>query len=281
MLVLMADRLATPEASVGDLFMGALFPGLMLGAMYVAYVLGISAVNPRVAPLPEDLPKIDWEVIWGVAKAVVPTAMLILAVLGSIFMGVATPTEASGVGVAGAMGLAAANRRLNFAVIKRSLYSTTKTASFIFAIFVGATAFSVVLRGVGGDQVIEEALTGLPFGPDGILITILVVVFLLGFFLDWVEITLIILPLVAPVVQTLGFDLVWFTILFAVCLQTSFLTPPVGFALFYIKGVCPPEVKVTDIYKGVVPFIILQLVGLILVYMLPGIVTWLPAVAYG
>jgi len=280
MLVLMADRLATPEASVGDLFMGALFPGLMLGAMYVAYVLGIAAVNPQTAPLPEDLPKVDAEVIWGVAKAVVPTSLLILAVLGSIFMGVATPTEASGVGVAGAMALAAANRRLSFEVIKRSIFSTTKTASFIFAIFVGATAFSVVLRGVGGDQVIEETLTGLPFGPEGILITILFVVFLLGFFLDWVEITLIILPLVAPVVQSLGFDLVWFTILFAVCLQTSFLTPPVGFALFYIKGVCPPEVKVTDIYRGVVPFIMLQLLGLILVYLLPGIVTWLPAIAY-
>jgi len=280
MLVLMADRLATPEASVGDLFMGALFPGLLLGAMYVAYVLGIAAVRPRVAPLPADLPKIDADVIWAVAKAVVPTALLILAVLGSIFLGVATPTEASGVGVAGAMALAAANRRLNFTVIKQSIFSTTKTASFIFAIFVGATAFSVVLRGVGGDQVIEESLTGLPFGPDGILITILFVVFLLGFFLDWVEITLIILPLVAPVVQSLGFDLVWFTILFAVCLQTSFLTPPVGFALFYIKGVCPPEIKVTDIYLGVAPFIMLQLLGLLLVYLLPGLVTWLPAVAY-
>ena len=281
MLVLMADRLATPEASVGDLFMGALFPGLMLGAMYVAYVLIAAAVRPSIAPLPEDLPKIDWAVIWGVAKAVLPTAFLILAVLGSIFMGVATPTEASGVGVAGAIALAAANGRLTLDVVKQSIFSTTKTASFIFAIFVGATAFSVVLRGVGGDQVIEETLTGLPFGPDGILITILVVVFLLGFFLDWVEITLIILPLVAPVVQTLGFDLVWFTILFAVCLQTSFLTPPVGFALFYIKGVCPPEVKVTDIYRGVAPFIILQLLGLTLVYLFPKIVTWLPATAYG
>ena len=280
MLVLMADRLATPEASVGDLFMGALFPGLLLGAMYITYVLSLAAVNPRAAPVPADLPKIDADVIWGVAKAVVPTAGLIVAVLGTIFLGVATPTEASGVGVAGAMALAAANGRLNFQVLKRSIYSTTKTASFIFAIFVGATAFSVVLRGVGGDQVIEDSLTGLPFGPDGILITILFVVFLLGFFLDWVEITLIILPLVAPVVQTLGFDLVWFTILFAVCLQTSFLTPPVGFALFYIKGVCPPEIKVTDIYRGVVPFIMLQLLGLVLVYLFPGIVTWLPAVAY-
>ena len=281
MLVLMADRLATPDASVGDLFMGAFFPGLMLGAMYIAYVLIAAALRPSLAPLPKELPRVDWEVVWGVMKAVLPTAFLILAVLGSIFMGVATPTEASGVGVAGALLLAAFNRRLTLTVIKDSIFSTTRTASFIFAIFVGATAFSVVLRGVGGDEVIEEALTSLPFGPDGILITILFVVFLLGFFLDWVEITLIILPLVAPVVQDLGFDLVWFTILFAVCLQTSFLTPPVGFALFYIKGVCPPEVKVTDIYRGVAPFILLQLLGLILVYIFPKIATWLPAAAYG
>ncbi|MCP4385958.1 MAG: TRAP transporter large permease subunit [Hyphomicrobiales bacterium] len=280
MLVLMADRLATPEASVGDLFMGAFFPGLLLGAMYVAYVLLIAAIKPNVAPVPADRPKIDATVVWGVIKAVVPTAGLILAVLGSIFAGIATPTEASGVGAAGAMLLAAINKRLNIGVIKESIYATTKTASFIFAIFLGATAFSVVLRGLGGDEVIEEALTGLPFGPDGILLTILFVVFLLGFFLDWVEITLIILPLVAPVVQGLGFDLVWFTILFAVCLQTSFLTPPVGFALFYIKGVCPPEIKVTDIYRGVAPFIMLQVLGLILVYVFPKIVTWLPAVAY-
>ena len=281
MLVLMADRLATPEASVGDLFMGAFFPGIMLGAMYVTYVLVLAYLKPSVAPLDEDRVKVDMSVAWDVVKAVLPTAGLILLVLGSIFAGVATPTEASGVGAAGAMALAAANKRLNLGVIKDTLYSTTKTASFIFAIFVGATAFSVVLRGLGGDEVIENALTGLPFGPDGVLITILFIVFLLGFFLDWVEITLIILPLVAPVVQGLGFDLVWFTILFAVCLQTSFLTPPVGFALFYIKGVCPPEIKVTHIYKGVAPFIMLQVLGLALIYFFPKIVTWLPNVAYG
>ncbi len=281
MLVLMADRLATPEASVGDLFMGAFLPGAMLGLMYVTYILILAFLKPSVAPVPTNREKVDANVIWGVITAVIPTAFLIFAVLGSIFFGVATPTEASGVGAAGTLALAAANKRLNIAVVKKAIYSTTKTASFIFAIFLGATAFSVVLRGLGGDEVIESALTGLPFGPHGILIVILLIVFLLGFFLDWVEITLIILPLVAPVVQALGFDLVWFTILFAVCLQTSFLTPPVGFALFYVKGVCPPEIKVTDIYKGVAPFIIIQLVGLTLVYKFPLIVTWLPSVAYG
>ena len=280
MLVLMADRLATPEASVGDLFMGAFFPGIMLGAKYVAYVLILAALRLEVAPVPADRQKVDSAVLWGVIKAVLPTAGLILAVLGSIFAGIATPTEASGVGAAGAMLLAFVNKRLSYKVMKDSILSTTKTASFIFAIFVGATAFSAVLRGLGGDEVIEHALTGLPFGKDGIVITILFFVFLPGFFLDWFEITLIILPLVAPVVQLLGFDLVWFTILFAVCLQTSFLTPPVGFVLFYIKGVCPPGIRVTDIYRGLMPFIALQVLGLILIYMIPDIVTWLPSVAY-
>jgi tripartite ATP-independent transporter DctM subunit len=280
MLVLMADRLARPEASVGDLFLGAFFPGLMLGAMYVAFILVLGVVSPKSVPLPEDLPKITPRVLWDVFVAVIPTAGLILAVLGSIFAGLATPTEASGVGALGALLLAAANRRLSWAVLKDSLAQTTRTSAFIFAIFLGATAFAVVLRGLGGDRVIEEALIGLPFPPEGILLTILFVVFLLGFFLDWVEITLIILPLVAPVIVNLGFDLVWFTIMFAVCLQTSFLTPPVGFAIFYVKGVCPPEVDVVDIYKGVVPYILLQLTGLIIVFFFPEIVTWLPSVSF-
>ena len=281
MLVLMADRLAEPSASVGDLFMGALVPGLILSAMYIAYVLILGFVRPQAAPVPENVPAVTIKVFWDIFVAVLPTVALILGVLGSIFMGLATPTEASGVGAAGATLLALLSRRLNLETLKASLQRTTLTAAFIFAIFLGATAFSVVLRGLGGDAVIEEALLGLPFSPEGIIVTILFVVFLLGFFLDWVEITLIVLPLVAPVVQNLGFDLVWFTIMFAVCLQTSFLTPPVGFALFYIKGVCPPEVKVTDIYLGVIPFIVVQLIGLSLVFLFPQLATWLPAVAYG
>ena len=280
MLVLMADRLAVPEASVGDLFMGAFFPGLMLGAMYVIYAMARPALQPSIAPAPADRPTITPRVILDVLIAVIPTAALILGVLGSIFAGLATPTEASGVGAIGALFLALISGRLKLSVLQESLYQTTRTSAFIFAIFLGATAFSVVLRGLGGDQVIEEALLGLPFGPNGIILSILFAVFLLGFFLDWVEITLIILPLVAPVVQQLGFDLVWFTILFAMCLQTSFLTPPVGFALFYIKGVAPPEIRVSDIYRGVVPFIIIQIIALILVFLLPAIATWLPSVAY-
>lgn len=280
MLVIMADRLARPETSVGDLFLGAVFPGLLLGALYISYVLILSWLRPNAAPVPDDIPKITPRAVANALWAATPTLGLILAVLGSIFMGVATPTEASGVGAVGAVALALMNRRLNMAVLRESLYQTTRTSAFIFAIFLGATAFSVVLRNLGGDQVIEETLLGLPFSNYGILATILFVTFLLGFFLDWVEITLIILPLVAPVVESMGFNLAWFTIMFAVCLQTSFLTPPVGFALFYIKGVCPPEIKTIDIYKGVVPYILLQLTGLAAVFYWEGLVTWLPSVAY-
>ena len=277
MLVMMADRLAM---SVGDLFLGALLPGVLLGGLYVAYILVYATVVPDAAPLPDDAERVDLSVAFDVLKSVLPAAGLILAVLGSIFFGIATPTEAAGVGAAGAMLLAAARGRLAGGVVGEVVRETTRTTGFIFGIFVGATAYSLVLRGLGGDHLIERAFLGLPFEPTGILISILLFTFLLGFFLDWIEITLVVLPLVAPVVEALGFDLVWFTVLFAVCLQTSFLTPPVGFALFYLKGVAPPEVDVRTIYRGVVPFILLQLLGLALIFVWEDLVVWLPSVAY-
>ena len=278
MLVLMADRLAM---SVGDLFLGALIPGVLLGAIYITYMLVYAMIDPDVAPAPEDPEPITLRAVMGVLWAVLPPAGLILAVLGTIFLGLATPTEASGVGAFGAILLAWANKKLSLEVFREVCEKTTKTTAFIFAIFLGATAFSLVFRGLGGDELIEHALNALPFGPTGIVIAILAFTFLLGFFLDWIEITLIVLPLVGPVVANLGFDLVWFTVLFAVCLQTSFLTPPVGFALFYLKGVAPPEVTVAHIYKGVIPFIRLQLTGLTLVFVWEDLVTGLPSVAYG
>ena len=171
-------------------------------------------------------------------------------------------------------------KKLSRPVFKDVLNETTKTTGFIFAILIGATAFSLVLRGLGGDELIERTLLGLPLGPVGVIATILFFVFVLGFFLDWIELTLIVLPLVAPVVASLGFDPVWFTVLFAVCLQTSFLTPPVGFAIFYLKGAAPPSLQAITIYKGVWPFIVLQVVGLILIFSWESIVTWLPAQAY-
>ena len=277
MLVLMADRLAMP---VGDLFLGAVFPGLILGFLYIFYLLFISYFGGNAVPIPDVKDRISASVILGLIRAILVPFGLILAVLGSIFFGIATPTEAAGVGAFGALLLALVRRKLNRKVLNDVLGQTTTTTAFIFAIFVGATAYSLVLRGLGGDQLIEGALLGLPFGPTGIVITILAVTFLLGFFLDWIEISLIILPLVAPVVQSLGFDLVWFTVLFAVCLQTSFLTPPVGMAIFYLKGVAPECIDIRTIYRGVIPFIILQLLGLAMIFFWDPLVTWLPAQAY-
>ena len=277
MLVLMADRMAM---SVGDLFLGAVFPGALLGGLYIFYILMVGWLQPNKAPAAATEP-LDWAAVGALFSAIMPPALLIFAVLGSIFMGLATPTEAAGVGAAGALVLALVKRQLSFAAAREVLEETTRTTAYIFAILLGATAFSLVLRGLGGDELIERALLGLPFEPSGIIITILLVTFLLGFFLDWIELTLIVLPLVSPVVANLGFDPVWFTILFAVCLQTSFLTPPVGFAIFYLKGVAPEGIKVTTIYRGVLPFIALQLVGMVIIFNWQAVVTWLPSQAYG
>jgi len=277
MLVLMADRMAM---SVGDLFLGAVFPGALLGGLYVLYLLGYGLIRPDHAPAaPRET--VDWRAIVGLFSAILPPGLLIFAVLGSIFFGLATPTEAAGVGAAGALLLAWLKRQLGPGVMADVLRETTQTTAFIFAVLLGATAFALVLRGLGGDALIERLLLGLPFGPDGILLCILLATFILGFFLDWIELTLIILPLVAPVVVGLGFDPIWFTVMFAVCLQTSFLTPPVGFAIFYLKGVAPPGIKVTTIYRGVTPFIILQIIALAILFYWRELVTWLPAQAYG
>jgi len=289
MLVIMADQLAL---SVGDLFMGAVFPGLMLGGLYLAYILIVSYLKPSLAPLPADQKKLEWSVVAGVLKNIIPPLLLIFAVLGSIFGGIATATEASGVGALGATLLAAYYGKLSFKTFKSVSLDAYRTTAYIFMIFIGATMFALVLRELGGDELIEEALTGLPFGPYGVLIVILLIVFLLGFLLDWIEITLIALPLLAPVIIGMDFavdgygvveepKVIWFVMLVAITLQTSFLTPPVGFALFYLKGVCPPEVKLTDIYKGVIPFILLQLLGLAIVIAFPALTTWLPAMVYG
>ena len=277
MLVLMADRMAM---SVGDLFLGAVFPGLILAGLYISYILFIGLVRPEQAPAASQ-DKFDFEDLVSLSKAIIPPLLLIVAVLGSIFFGIATPTEAAGVGATGALLLTIINNQFEKTMLMEVLQETTRTTAFIFAILIGATAFSLVLRGLGGDQLVERALLGLPFGGTGIIISILFATFLLGFFLDWIELTLIVLPLVSPVVGTLGFDPIWFTVLFAVCLQTSFLTPPVGFAIFYLKGVAPPEINVQVIYKGVVPFVFLQILGGIIIFNFVSVVTWLPGQAYG
>ena len=277
MLVLMADRMAM---SVGDLFLGAFFPGLMLAGLYVVYLLGYGLLKPNHAPAAQSSEPMNLSLLVDLLIAILPPALLILAVLGSIFFGIATPTEAAGVGAFGALLLALANRTLSRSQLSEVLRETTKTTAFIFAILLGATAFSLVFRGLGGDHLISRMLLSLPFDATGIIICILLFTFLLGFVLDWIELTLIILPLVSPVVIELGYDPVWFTVMFAVCLQTSFLTPPVGFAIFYLKGVAPAGIDTPTIYRGVVPFVLLQLLGIAIIFNWQHLVTWLPDQAY-
>lgn len=278
MLVIMADQLSM---SVGDLFMGAMIPGLLLGALYIVYVVVIANVRPGIAPPPPNAPPMSLGVVLGALRAMFAPAFLILAVLGTIFFGIATATEASGVGAFGAMLLAAFNRRLGWKEVREVCYDTAATTAFIMAIFVGAGLFSLVMRSLGGDEFIAHMLKSLPFSPEGIVIFILFIAFIAGFFLDWLEISLIFLPLVAPVVKALGFDPIWFVVVFAVMLQTSFLTPPVGFSLFYLKGVVPPEVTTRDIYLGIIPFVLIQLLVVVLVFEIPQLALWLPHEVYG
>ncbi len=278
MLVIMGDQV---RISVGDLFMGAVFPGLLLGLLYTIFIITFAYLRPKVAPAPKSAEPVTLNIILRVFKSIIPPALLIVAVLGSIFMGIATPTEASGVGAFGAWLLAVLRGRLSFKDLKTVIRKTTHTTSYIFALFVGATMFALVLRGLGGDELIEGALKGLPFGPNGVVLVVLFIAFLLGFFLDWIEITLIILPFLAPVMVDLGVDLVWFIVMFAVVLQTSFITPPVGFALFYMKGVAPQGITIKNIYRGIIPFVLLQVIAVAIVFNFPKIVTWLPQVAYG
>jgi len=289
MLVIMSDQLAI---SLGDLFMGALFPGLLLGGLYILYIIVYGLISPKSMPVPEDHEAVTLKAVLDVAISVVPPLGLILLVLGSIFFGLATPTEASGLGALGATLLALAARNLSFRVFLDVMRQTLNTAGYIIGIFIAANLFALILRRYGGDEIIENLVLGSFDNPYMVIAFILFIIFLLGFLLDWIEITLIIMPLMLPVVIGLNLpvegygivdnpSVVWFAILVAVTLQTSFLTPPVGFALFYLKGVCPPEINLLHIYKGIIPFVLLQIIGLLIVFFVPELTTWLPAVAYG
>ena len=283
MLVIMADLLGR---SVGTLFVAAVFPGLILSGLYFAYIFTLCRLKPEFAPpLPKEMgPQTPGELFLLLMRGFIPTVFLILLVLGSIVLGWATPTEAAGVGAGGAVLLAVINRKLTWKVLKEVVERTAVTNGMIFFLFVGATAFSYVFRSLGGDDLIEDLIYALGVGPWGILFILMGVAFLLGFFFDWIEITLIVLPVFAPILAGLDFGehlpraevVYWFAILLAVNLQTSFLTPPFGFALFYMKGVAPPEVKIQQIYRGIIPFVMLQLVGLGLVIGFPEIAMWLP-----
>ncbi len=273
-LVVLADQLGVP---VGDLFMGALLPGLLLAGLYALYVVGVAIVRPEYAPaLPaEARTERGLALAFKVLKVMVPPLFLILLVLGSIFAGVATPTEAGSLGAVGAMVLAAINGRLTVSALRGALRDTTQLTAMVMFLLVGSTAFALVFRGLYGDVWIEDLLTGLPGGRIGLLVVANLAVFLLGFFIDFFEIAFILLPLLAPAATALGIDMVWFGVVLGMNLQTSFLTPPFGFSLFYLRGVTPPEVPTSAIYRGAVPFIIIQVIGLGLVMAFPELVTWM------
>jgi len=273
-LVVLADQLGV---SVGDLFVGALVPGVMLAGMYALYVVAVAVVNPIAAPAlpPEEREPIGLGLLRRVGLVMVPPLALILVVLGSIFMGVATPTEAGALGAVGAMVLALLNGRLSRKALRDTMDETTKLTAMVVFLLIGSTAFALVFRGLYGDIWIEELLTELPGGKVGLLIVANLTIFILGFFIDFFEIAFIILPLIVPAARILGIDLVWFGVMVGMNLQTSFLTPPFGFSLFYLRGVAPPEIKTTDIYKGAIPFIVIQLIGLGLIVAFPELVTWM------
>ncbi len=269
--------------SVGDLFVGALIPGLMLVLLYLVYQLLIAWLRPSSVPaIPERERESDRRrLLLRVVKVLLPPLLLIVAVLGSILGGLATPTEAASVGAIGAMLLALFQRQLNRSTLKAVVTGTTKVTSMVFLIFIGASLFSLVFRGFGGDEVVTGLLTDLPGGSVGAMLVVMLVMFLLGFILDFIEITFVVVPIVGPVLLAMGLDPVWLGVMIAINLQTSFLTPPFGFALFYLRGVAPREVTTGAIYRGVAPFIAIQLLMLGLLAYWPQLATWLPTLLYG
>ena len=271
MLIVMGDQLQIP---VGDLFRGALLPGLLLAFLYICYVVITAIRRPDLAPaLPHEPGTSVGQMVMGLLGSLLAPLMLVFAVLGSIVFGIATPTEASGIGAAGATLLALASKRLSWSDFREVCESTAITTAFLFALIFGASCFSVVLRGYGGDQLVEAGLHAINLPPIGTLIFILIIVFLLGFFLDWMEIILIVAPLVLPVLTSLGYEPAWVAILLAICLQTSFLTPPVGMALFYLKNTVP-GVSIGQVYRAVIPFVAMQIGILLVVLAFPELVSW-------
>ena len=289
MLVLMSDLLSI---SVGNLFLASIIPGLLLASLYTVYIFIRCQINPSLAPpLPEGEAVHGKDLAIMMLRSFLPPVFLIVLVLGSIFAGFATPTEAAGVGAVGATFLALVKGRLKWPVLKDVCERSALTGAMLFFLFAGATVFSYVFRSLGGDDLVIDLVEQAGFGPWGILLLLMLIVFILGFFFDWVEITLIVLPIFAPVIAQLDFGhhldvaglgatetqvLTWFAVLVAVNLQTSFLTPPFGFALFYLKGVAPKSISIQQIYKGIIPFVLLQVIGLILVMAFPEIALWMP-----
>ncbi len=275
---------APSTISVGDLFMGAVLPGLLLVLMYIVYTLVLGWLKPELLPpVPADEVQRAWDAGMGqrLARALAPPLVLILAVLGSILFGIATPTEAAGVGSLGAVILAGIKGQLTKTVLKQVAEAVTRINSMVFVILIGSSLFSLVFRGFEGDDVIGGILSSLPGGVVSAFLLVMLVIFVLGFFLDFFEITFVVVPIVGPILLTMGLDPVWLGVMIAMNLQTSFLTPPFGFALFYLRAVAPPEVTTRHIYLGVIPFILIQILAMGVMAAFPGLVTWLPGVVFG
>lgn len=275
--------LFSPETvSVGDLFVGALIPGLILVGLYILYLVGMAIFKPHSMPaMPlEDRSISGMALFTRIVLVLVPPLVLIIAVLGSILGGLATPTEAASVGAMGAMLLAALHRQLSISVLRQVVRQTAQVTSMVFLIFVGAAIFSLVFRGFEGDTIVSDFLTNLPGGVVGAVALVMLVMFLLGFILDFIEITFVVVPIVGPVLLAMGLDPVWLGVMIAINLQTSFLTPPFGFSLFYLRGVAPAELRTTQIYRGVLPFILIQLSVIGMLALWPALATWLPNIVY-
>jgi tripartite ATP-independent transporter DctM subunit len=271
-LIVLADQMGT---SVGDMYEGALVPGLTLTAFYAVYVLIVSLVKPAAAPAcPMEARTLrGTRLLVKVFTSLIPPLVLIFLVLGTIFLGIATPTEGGAMGASGALIMALIKRKLSWSLLRQAIESTATMTSFVIFILIGSTVFSLVFRGVNGDLWVEGLLTGVPGGALGFLIVVNLLVFFLAFFLDYFEIAFIMVPLLAPVALKLGIDLTWFGVLLAVNMQTSFLHPPFGFALFYLRSVAPRNIRTSDIYWGAVPFVIIQVIMVSIVIAFPGIVT--------
>ncbi len=267
--------------SVADLFVGALIPGLLLVVFYMTYMAFTAWRDPHAAPAVIDRPELDGKFVKQLLAGLLPPLALILAVLGSILTGIATPTEAAAVGAAGATILALVYGQLTLPRLKEVMDGTLKVTSMIFMIFIGAAIFSLVFRGFGGDEQVQALFEAMPGGKVGAMLVVMLVIFLLGFILDFIEITFVVVPIVAPILLAMGIDPVWLGIMIAINLQTSFLTPPFGFALFYLRGVAPKELPTSAIYRGVIPFIAIQVGMLVLLSFVPELATWLPDKLYG
>ena len=270
------------QLSIAKMFAAAFLPGFLLSGLYLTYIIIRCYLQPHLGPpIPKDERVISpLRLIGRLSVSLLPTAFLVLAVLGSILFGLAAPTEAAAVGAAVGLLFSLGYRRLNIKNFKESVFTTLKVSSMILIIAVGASIFTGVFMRLGGGRMIQEVLMGLPVGPMGITIIVMGAIFIMGMFLDWVGILLVFVPVLSPIIIVLGLDPLWFALVICVTLQTSFLTPPFAVSIFYLKGVAPPEVKITDIYRGVIPFISLQLIGLALVIIFPQIILWLPGILY-